>query len=265
MPTIPPSWPSSACLGRPLMRPPNLCNAVRTCALVRDGRVAPHEHPTRYASNFVLERLGPVTRVIVPCPRLMAPSVDGIRPCIRCAEYVAISRSLAGRLRGKNTFLKTGVIKDKCSYTFGGVPFRLDGGPLRKANVDDHFKRWIKLPAVAGAQAARYSVHSFRSYLATALAESGASTSRIQAMLRWASDDAVNIYNRTTEAEYSGWVRAAASAEIDTILTHHLPRAEARRDGTRAREITYEPDDMVGELMEAREFNALLEEAAADA
>ena len=144
-------------------------------------------------------------------------------------------------------------------------PFRLDGGPLRKANVDDHFKRWIKLPAVAGAQASRYSVHSFRSYLATALAESGASTSRIQAMLRWASDDAVNIYNRTTEAEYSGWVRAAASAEIDTILTHHLPRAEARRDGTRARELTYEPDDMVGELMEAREFNALLEEAAADA
>ena len=144
-------------------------------------------------------------------------------------------------------------------------PFRLDGGPLRKANVDDHFRRWIKLPAVAGAQASRYSVHSFRSYLATALAESGASTSRIQAMLRWASDDAVNIYNRTTEAEYSGWVRAAASAEIDTILTHHLPRAEARRDGTRAREITYEPDDMVGELMEAREFNALLEEAAADA
>ena len=36
-------------------------------------------------------------------------------------------------------------------------------------------------------------------------------------------------------------------------------------DGTRAREITYEADDMVGELMEAREFNALLEEAAADA
>ena len=82
------------------MLPTHLHHVVRTCARVRDGRVAPHEHPTGYASNFVLVRLGPVTRVIVRSPRLMAPSVDGIRPCNACAEHVAVLRSLAGRLRG---------------------------------------------------------------------------------------------------------------------------------------------------------------------
>lgn len=145
-------------------------------------------------------------------------------------------------------------------------PFAMAAGLLRKATVDEHFKQWMRLPYVAGGEAHRYSVHSFRSYLATALAEQGASTARIQAMLRWASDDAVNIYNRTTEGEYCGWVRAAASAEIETIMTHHLPRAEAARDGTRAREIVYEADGMIGELLEARELNALFAEAeAADA
>ena len=139
--------------------------------------------------------------------------------------------------------------------------FHLDAGILRKANVDEHFRTWVRLPYVAAETANRYSVHSFRSYLATALAEQGASTSRIQAMLRWASDDAVLIYQRTTEDEYAQWVRAAACADIDTILTHHLPRAEAARDGTRARDVMYEADGMVGEMLEAREMNALLAEA----
>jgi hypothetical protein len=82
-------------------------------------------------------------------------------------------------------------------------------------------------------------------------------------MLRWASEDAVAIYNRTTEGEYASWLRAAACADIDTIMTHHLPRDEATPDGTRARGIVSEADDMVGELLEARELNALLAEAEA--
>ena len=40
-------------------------------------------------------------------------------------------------------------------------------------------------------------------------------------------------------------VRAAASAEIETILTHHLPRAEAACDGGRACDIRYDSDDFV--------------------
>ena len=58
---------------------------VRTRAYAPDGRVAPQERPTRHASNFVLLRLGPLTRVIVPSHRPMAPSVDGIGLCSACA------------------------------------------------------------------------------------------------------------------------------------------------------------------------------------
>ena len=36
-------------------------------------------------------------------------------------------------------------------------------------------------------------------------------------MLRWASEDAVAIYNRTTEGEYSSWLRAAACADIEDV------------------------------------------------
>jgi integrase len=140
--------------------------------------------------------------------------------------------------------------------------FALTGGPLRKANVDDHFKKWVCLPFVAGpAEAKRYSVHSFRSYLATALAQQGASTARIQAMLRWASDEAVLIYNRTTVDEYSQWIRAAACADIDTILTHNLPRAEARLDGARAADITYDSDALVAEMLARGEMEGLEAEA----
>lgn len=125
--------------------------------------------------------------------------------------------------------------------------FALAGGLLRKAAVDIAFKTWIGRVCGAGKDPAHYSVHSFRSYLATALAERGASRARIQAMLRWASDDAVDIYDRTTIPVYTQWVRAAASAEVDTIMTHHLPRAEADCDGKRAAEIRYDADDIVAE------------------
>ena len=74
--------------------------SARTCACTSDGRLAPHGCATRYVSKLALLRLGPFTTVIVRSPRLMAPSVDGIRPCNACAEHVAVLRSLAGRLRG---------------------------------------------------------------------------------------------------------------------------------------------------------------------
>ena len=79
-----------------------------------------------------------------------------------------------------------------------------------------------------------------------------------KAMLRWASDDAVSIYNRTTEQDYTGWVRASAHADIDTIMTHHLPRAEAACDGERARDITYDADEMVGSGLNQQEYTCML-------
>ena len=57
------------------------------------------------------------------------------------------------------------------------------------------------LSALVGAEkAGRYSIHSFRIYLACALLAAGASNGTIQTMLRWKSEDALRIYARISEA-----------------------------------------------------------------
>ena len=47
--------------------------------------------------------------------------------------------------------------------------------------------------------------------------------------------------------ERASSLRAAAGAEIDTIMTHHLPRADpgCECDGARARDIRIDADDMM--------------------
>jgi hypothetical protein len=139
--------------------------------------------------------------------------------------------------------------------------FAMESGLLRKSVVDAAFKEWMSDPVVAGAGWHCHSVHSFRSYLATALAAQGASRARIQSMLRWASEGAVDIYQRTTEDEYSQWVRAAASADIETIMTHHLPRAEDTCDPARGRAVRYDSDELVGEL--SADMEALMRDSTA--
>jgi integrase len=152
----------------------------------------------------------------------------------------------------------------------GTQVFALDGGVLRRAAVDDAFKAWIRLPHVAGPEAGRrHSVHSFRSYLATALATQGASNARIQAMLRWASDDAVLIYNRTQPETYALWVGAAAGADINSIVTHHLPRERRWAgggvcDGGRASGIRVDSDELVAEASGQIDILAAIAEAGDD-
>ena len=55
-----------------------------------DGRGAPHGRSDVFASSLGPERPGTFSRHIVPSPRPMAPSVDGIGPCITCTEHVVI-------------------------------------------------------------------------------------------------------------------------------------------------------------------------------
>lgn len=64
------------------------------------------------------------------------------------------------------------------------------GQPLRRAAVSRQFDRWMA--GIVADNPKRYSVHSFRIFLATALAAQGASDARIQSMLRWASVDELN-------------------------------------------------------------------------
>ena len=122
------------------------------------------------------------------------------------------------------------------------------GHALSKAATDKQFKTSLS-EVVSAAELPRYSVHSFRIYLATALAAAGASDDRIQSMLRWASTDALLLYKRTDVDDYMSWVRCASGAMFSTIRSQHLPKAEAACDARRAAGIRIDMDDICANIL----------------
>jgi hypothetical protein len=106
----------------------------------------------------------------------------------------------------------------------GGV-----GTPLKRSEIDDVFARLLQ-SAVGPEEAAKYSMHSFRSYLASAMMAAGCSDSEIRAALRWASEDALLLYKRTEAATYGSWLLGAERVRLTASMTHHLPRPVPRTD-----------------------------------
>jgi len=101
-----------------------------------------------------------------------------------------------------------------------------DGTPLRSTEVDARFKRCLADAGVASRGAKRYSPHSFRRYLACALRASGAADATIQALLRWKSPESLKLYSLLNDAAYADLVDGAAQADISSVRTSSLPRAE---------------------------------------
>ena len=163
------------------------------------------------------------------------------------------------------------------------------GVALKRNAVTRRFDAWMA--ELAPGTSKKYSVHSFRIYLANALAVAGASDARIQSMLRWASVEALLCYKQTAPLEYSGWVHAAGAARVDVHRSHHLPadapparhsasgagahaisasansaRAialpvpEAPCDPTRAQHVRFEADDIVA-TAHIGDISALMAEA----
>ena len=76
------------------------------------------------------------------------------------------------------------------------------------------------LPA---SEAALYSWHSARIYLATALLAAGASAGQIQSLCRWVSEQSLHIYARMSETSYSYWLSRALAADPRSVRTTSLP------------------------------------------
>ena len=89
----------------------------------------------------------------------------------------------------------------------GGV-----GEPLRGAALDKLLFQLLTFVLGDPALAKKYSVHSFRSYLASALLASGCSDGQIQAALRWASAEALLIYKVIQREDYGGWITRGETA-----------------------------------------------------
>jgi hypothetical protein len=73
-----------------------------------------------------------------------------------------------------------------------------------------------------GSGATRFSWHSFRIYLCTALHESKCPDAVIQALLRWRSDKSMKEYKRLTYAAYDSWLQGAQQAEVRTVTAPNL-------------------------------------------
>ena len=72
-------------------------------------------------------------------------------------------------------------------------------------------------------EAKGFLLHSFRIYLACALYAAGCPNDRIQAILRWKSEEALLIYARLNDSERNDWINKAQAAAVDSTVAAHLP------------------------------------------
>jgi len=82
-------------------------------------------------------------------------------------------------------------------------------------------------------EAHKYSVHSFRSYLASAMVAAGCSDGEVQAALRWASEDALKVYKVSNKEQYGGWLLAAEKVKLTGVRLAAMPRPPPEYDNER--------------------------------
>ena len=94
-------------------------------------------------------------------------------------------------------------------------------------------------------QARAYSMHSWRIYLACALYAAGCPNDRIQAILRWKSDEALLIYARLNDSERNDWLSKARSARVDSNVSAYLPALDGAEVAARmlAADVRMRADD----------------------
>lgn len=101
-----------------------------------------------------------------------------------------------------------------------------DGSPITSTKLDTLFKQCLREAGSSPDAAARYSPHSFRRYLACALKARGVADSTIQALLRWKTAESLKLYSFLSDDKYADLVDEAGSADVSSVRTNALPRAE---------------------------------------
>lgn len=96
------------------------------------------------------------------------------------------------------------------------------------------------------ALAKKYSIHAFRSYLASALLAAGCSGPEIQAALRWASVEALQIYEVVQRDTYGGWLVRAETIKLTGARASSL-HAEGKHLPV------YEPEQMIADVVATRD------------
>ena len=126
------------------------------------------------------------------------------------------------------------------------------GSALTEGICDDVFHGLLGSVLGDKAAAKEYSIHSFRSFLASSMIAANCTDAQVQAALRWASAEALAEYKQINAEVYGGWIlsaekqkltglRAAGLARVqpvtDELLLHqtiHSSRAECIQDAALA-------------------------------
>ena len=104
----------------------------------------------------------------------------------------------------------------------------LFGPRLGSAFAYDRLTKWLHLFLLAAgvprSELHKYSIHSFRITLCCKLYGMRVPLERIKRLLRWRSDDSVQIYGRVNDPEAAEWVRLSYRAPVDSSTAAHLYR-----------------------------------------
>ena len=81
----------------------------------------------------------------------------------------------------------------------------------------------LELMLVAGANVPedelhKYSVHSFRIYVACALLAADCPRWMIKRLLRWRGDESLEIYARVNDNEWATWIQKSMSVSVDSTI-----------------------------------------------
>ena len=104
------------------------------------------------------------------------------------------------------------------------------GSSLTHEQLERPFRRMLRWVTGSDEEVRKYSIHSFRCYLASALMAAGRSDAEIQMALRWSSDEALKIYKVTNVEHYAQWLIEAERQEVTGMRARALPRALPQHD-----------------------------------
>ena len=126
------------------------------------------------------------------------------------------------------------------------------GTPLTQDVCDDVLESLLTLTTGSKDVARKYSIHSFRSYVASSMLAAKCTDAQIQAALRWSSAEALQEYKNITPEAYGSWLLGAERVKLTNVmrardlarlprtddLDHmnaiHSARAQCRRDAEQA-------------------------------
>lgn len=102
------------------------------------------------------------------------------------------------------------------------------GSPLLQTTCDDVFQGLLAHHLKSKEDAKKFSVHSFRSHLASSMLAAGCSDAEIMAALRWSTLESLQVYKNANPAQYGEWLKKAERQRLTGMRLVNLAQEVGR-------------------------------------